>query len=867
MQKTILFVPISLVLGFLSAYGSRQTTGIPNTEMVRAGTVSSVPSFVKFKKGSEIDPSQLKTWMTRYFQLNQDYDLGLLSIEKDKTGGTHYRYQQTYKSLFIQSSMFIVHYKNEKIESMNGELYNNIACSTTPSLSEKQALEKALLYVNAEKYKWEPKEEEDHLKQLKKDPQATHFPKGQLILLPPKKNNTTSFALTYKFDIYATKPLKRQNVFVDASSGKILFHLDKIHTADVLGTAMTKYSGTQTITTSSSGGNFVLNESGRGSGISTYNMLAGIEYNSAVDFTDANNVWNNVNAQKDEAATDAHWAAEKTYDYYFNTYGRNSIDDSGMALMSYVHYDVDFLNAFWDGQEMTYGDGDSSNNYNPLTSLDVGGHEITHGLTQFTAALGDGDESNALNESFSDIFGKTIEHTFKPSTATWIMGQDIGEAFRDMSDPKSLDQPDTYYGENWDSLSNEPHQNNGPQNYWFYLLSNGGSGTNDLNNNYSVNAVGLGKAAAIAYRALTVYLTPSSGYSDSKFFSIQAAIDLYGDCSPEMESTTNAWYAVGVAAEPYSADATSNFKIKPATTFCETGDTIHFTNLSSNAGSYLWNFGDGTTSSDISPYHVYTSFGNFDVKLKAVSGCGKSDSTFLPGAIKVDANYLCAFMPVSGKIILTKCSGMLTDDGGLYNDYSNDLSAMTTIAPTGTDSVKLTFISFDLSVFSYYSTDSILQAVKDSMIIYDGLNENSPIIGIYSGKNLPNGGAIMSSAGAITLKMETDSYFTGAGFVMNWECFKGNGIQDNDPSPVFSIFSNPSKGDFTIRIESHDILYRTLQIDIYNYLGERVHAENSFCSSDVFVKNISLNQFSGGMYHISINTGKQHFNDKVLVVK
>lgn len=141
-------------------------------------------------------------------------------------------------------------------------------------------------------------------------------------------------------------------------------------------------------------------ETTRGLGVHTYNMQKGTNYGAAVEFLDANNIWSNVNANKDQYAGDAHWGGEMTYDFY-QSMGRNSIDNAGYALNLYVHYNTNYVNAFWDGTRMTFGDGNATNN--PLTSLDITGHEISHGLDELTANLTYQDEPGALNESFSDI--------------------------------------------------------------------------------------------------------------------------------------------------------------------------------------------------------------------------------------------------------------------------------------------------------------------------------------------------------------------------------------------------------------------------------------------------------------------------------
>src|SRR5690606_1941265 len=137
----------------------------------------------------------------------------------------------------------------------------------------------------------------------------------------------------------------------------------------------------------------------------------------------------------------------------------------------------------------------------------------------------------------------------KGSSADWLFG-DSHYAYRSMANPKAYGQPDTYQGVNWATGTADNggvHTNSGAVNYWFYLLAQGGSGTNDHSYSYSVSGIGLAKAAAIAYRTLTLYLTPTSQYANACSYSILAATDLYGASSAEVASVRNAWKAVGVS--------------------------------------------------------------------------------------------------------------------------------------------------------------------------------------------------------------------------------------------------------------------------------------------------------------------------------
>ena len=218
--------------------------------------------------------------------------------------------------------------------------------------------------------------------------------------------------LSYKFDIYASEPLSRTDVYINASSGEVVWSQNKLHNTDVTGTANTQYSGSKTITCDSYSGSYRLQETGRGNGIQTYTLNNGTSTGSAYDITSSSTTWDYCHSTS-KAALDAHWGAEMTYDYFLNEHGRNSIDDNGMIIKSYVHYGTNVVNAYWDGSAMLYGDGSS----NPLTTIAIVGHEITHGITEYTAGLIYQGTSGALNESFSDIFGVTIDFTTRPGQA------------------------------------------------------------------------------------------------------------------------------------------------------------------------------------------------------------------------------------------------------------------------------------------------------------------------------------------------------------------------------------------------------------------------------------------------------------------
>jgi hypothetical protein len=214
-----------------------------------------------------------------------------------------------------------------------------------------------------------------------------------------------------------------------------------------------------------------------------------------------------------------------------------------------------------------------------MASLDVVGHEFTHGITWYEAALIYQGESGALNESFSDIFGVMVERHIS-GLPDWIIGEDFSVGFRSFQNPNDFGDPDTFAGINWvnpNDLNNDfggVHSNSGVQNHWFFLLANGGVGTNDLGQAFNVQGIGIIDAARIAHRNLTTYMQPGSTFADARVGSLNAAIDLFGECSPQHASTAAAWQAVGIG----NAFQLCASNIHPAfTQFCVEDNTFNTT--------------------------------------------------------------------------------------------------------------------------------------------------------------------------------------------------------------------------------------------------------------------------------------------------
>jgi Zn-dependent metalloprotease len=370
---------------------SHAQTGVLAKDTARNGAVT----FMRLDTHATPKPlAEANLVLRTLLKLTPDDELRVGKQQQDELGYTHQWHTQYYRGIPVEYGTYVVHARNQVIETINGELIPVKNLKATPALDEKAALQKALANINATSYKWQVPTEEQWIKSIKKDANATFYPKGALLVTCDGEKSPL-VRLAYKFAIYAVKPASSDYVYVDAHTGEVFQKTPIAQHTNSPGTAATRYSQTRTITTDAFAGGYRLRETGRGAGsacggsgapIETYNMQSGSSFGAAVDFVNGTNNWVSLNnSAKDNAALDAHWGAESTYDYFNAAHCRNSYTGSGSAIRGYVHANLVGLgypnndNAFWDPnlEIMVYGDGTSF--FSPLTALDVVAHEIGHG--------------------------------------------------------------------------------------------------------------------------------------------------------------------------------------------------------------------------------------------------------------------------------------------------------------------------------------------------------------------------------------------------------------------------------------------------------------------------------------------------------
>ena len=490
------------------------------------------------------------------FGLDADLKLSLKKAETDDLGNVNYRFYQLYKGLPVEGAMYIVQTKGGKAIGMSGEIVTDVpsdlkGAALSATVSKDAAVKAAIQQVGAKEYAWQNSEMEQSFKALMKSDKATYAPTAKLVWYnvaasdDDQSFDASHLVLAYKIDVYAKQPLSRANYFVDARTGKVLGKNDIINTSDAIGNANTFWSGTQKIHSSLDSGTYTLRDYTKGNGVITLHGESGQRGNN---YTSTSANWNLTGY--DQAAMDAHFGVSSTYNFYAKVFKRNSYDGMGTALVSYVNDPTYTDNAFWDGAAMNFNKRTGSTG--GVTGIDVTGHELTHGVTQTTSELIYKNESGAINESMSDIMGKSVQFYTKRNDINWQLSNDMGWIIRDMSNPNLVSQPDTYKGKYWAkgllaALDNGGvHTNSGIGNYMYYLLCVGGSGTNDNGEAFNVKAVGYQKACFIMYRTETVYLFPAAVYTDWRTAAINAATDLYGANSQTVKSVQDAFHAIGV---------------------------------------------------------------------------------------------------------------------------------------------------------------------------------------------------------------------------------------------------------------------------------------------------------------------------------
>ena len=497
-----------------------------------AAAPSQAPGVTAAQAGADKDRTALG--------LSSDEKLVVRNVVTDRDGTQHVRYDRTYKGLRVLGGDLVV----DKTPSgsvrqvrWNGNGKAAVA-STTPSVAETSAESSG-----AKRAGYAPKKND-----------------GELVVWAGTGSPRLAWDVVTE-GVKADQTPSRLHTVVDAKSGAVLTSWDEV----MNGTGNSMYSGTVTLNSTLSGSTYQLKDT-----IGNYTTdLNGATSGTGTQFTDADDVWGNgTTSSRQTAAVDAQYGAEKTFAYYKNVLGRNGIWNTGAGARSRVHYGNAYNNAFWDGTQMTYGDG--ANNAKPLTAIDVAGHEMSHGVTENTAGLVYRGDAGGLNEATSDIFGTAVEWYANSSAdpGDYLIGEKIdingnGTPLRYMDKPSKDGASKDCWSSSLGGL--DPHYSSGPLNHWFYLASEG-SGAKTVNgvsynsptcNGSTVTGGGRSNIEKVWYRTLSTKLTSGSTYLNAREGAIASAIELYGASSQTCKSVEAAFTAIAVPAGTQSCGGTT----------------------------------------------------------------------------------------------------------------------------------------------------------------------------------------------------------------------------------------------------------------------------------------------------------------------
>ncbi|MEU7059917.1 M4 family metallopeptidase [Streptomyces sp. NPDC046197] len=486
------------------------------------------------------DADTAKARTAKDIGLGAQEKLVVKDVVKDADGTLHTRYERTYAGLPVLGGDLIVDTaksgRTERVlKATNATVQvSRLTPGVSPASAQKQALQRAQALGSTKA-------------------SADHAPRKVIWAA----SGTPVLAYETVIGGFQDDGTPNQlHVITDATTGKELYRHQGIET----GIGNTQYSGQVTLTTTQSGSTYTLTDGARG-GHKTYNLNHGTSGTGTL-FSQNNDTWGNgTTSNAATAGADAHYGAAETWDFYKNVFGRSGIRNDGVAAYSRVHYGNSYVNAFWDDGCfcMTYGDG--SGNNDPLTALDVAGHEMSHGVTSNTAGLNYSGESGGLNEATSDIMGTGVEFYANNSTdvGDYLIGEKIdingdGTPLRYMDKPsKDGASADSWYS----GVGNKDvHYSSGVANHFFYLLSEG-SGAKVINgvsynsptaDGLPVTGIGRDKALQIWYRALTTKFTSTTNYASARTGTLAAAGELYGTSSTEYKAVQDAWAGVAVGS-------------------------------------------------------------------------------------------------------------------------------------------------------------------------------------------------------------------------------------------------------------------------------------------------------------------------------
>lgn len=520
----------------------------------------SAPTSFRLWRSVSVSRSMFFVRTASSFQLGTKDKMVELSVRTGERGYVYSRFQLQSGGVPVENAVYALTERSGVVVSGAGRLAPGLDISTTPALTEADALAAALAAINASVYRWQS------------DPTFPQ-PTGTLVIHSPDFGASVPFRLAWRFDVATTSPKwDAIRIYVDAQSGQIIEQGSRLLSVDTPATG-TAIDNTPANFTSDRFQNaplpvlYRLQESGTRKIVTLDgDPASGVP---AVDFTDSDNAWNESAVRR---GVSVHWSAERVWDYLQNTLGLAGLDGLGAAGAGIVSRNAAAsgcgqFTSYFDPSDRTVNMCSAVNPPGPPdVDLESVAHELGHALENYTfGGFANGLESKGLSESIADIFATSVNAYAYGNPNDWRLFDKAFSSYRrDLQNPKAFQQPDTYKGTYWlDGVAvGTGHKIGGVTNHWFYLLAAGGSGTNDLGTAYAVAGIGRADAEEIVFHTLLEKLFPTATFADFREATVLTAGERFGDDSAQQRAVAAAWDAVGLK-DP-SAPDTSKYHLPQA---------------------------------------------------------------------------------------------------------------------------------------------------------------------------------------------------------------------------------------------------------------------------------------------------------------
>jgi len=379
--KTCLLLALFALPLFVFSQNGQSKADLPET-LARSSTKDSRPNYIKLQKNSRIKKKDLLDLLNEGKKDKEKSNFKFKKSRRGKKNKTRHVYEQTYLGIPVHKHHWILHEKDDRIVLAQGRFLNtaNNQQEVNPVLSVDQARDIALESANANEYAWEIPALEETLQEVSGDLNATYYPTGELVWFVNRRSKR--LRLVYKFDIYSVDPISRKNYYISARTGLLIRTEDLLNAncfshnhgpneacnktineatnfTPAAGTGIARYidfnNGVVDISTDFNGTDYSLDYTSPEINIRTQSANNQWNYSNLTDFHDEDNFWDTL-----PTAISAHWGSEQVYQYFLQAHGRDSYDGEGSPLINIVNYGQNYPNAFWDGEKMTYGDGDGN---------------------------------------------------------------------------------------------------------------------------------------------------------------------------------------------------------------------------------------------------------------------------------------------------------------------------------------------------------------------------------------------------------------------------------------------------------------------------------------------------------------------------